>query len=274
MKSVLLPAVGALILLSGCSSAFKTAQTPDDVYYSYGVQPQRNIEREVADDNDVYRSYWESTDDQYLRMKVRDRDRWGTIDDVDYWYGYNNPNTMWNPSWNVGFNFWNKPWAFNNPWAFNSWNNPWAFNNHWGWNSWANNWNNPWCWNRPVGIIIKNPTGSVANVRPGMNRAGYGNSLFDRGTINTGTGKPGQYTYPAGYGNSGLFRSIFGSGGSGSSGTNNSSGGYSRPARFFDGGGSNSGSSSGGSSSGSSRSSGSSSGGSSSGGSRGGRGGN
>jgi hypothetical protein len=273
MKHFVALGLVASLGLVGCSSAFKTAGTPDDVYYSYGAaKPAAEEERYKEEETSGYSSYFENADDRYLRMKVQDRARWSTIDDVNYWYGYNNPNTMWNMNWNVGVGFWN----VNNPWAWNNafmWNNPWAFNNYY------NSWNNPWCWNRPVVIVNKFPSGTSGSYlapRPGLSRSGYTNSIFDRGNYNrTGNGKSAM-PQSAGYGTRELFRSVFGSG----SGSNGSSQGYSRPARLFD----NSGSSSGGSifnsgGGGSSRtsggsSSGSSSSGSSSGGSRGGRGGN
>jgi hypothetical protein len=273
MKNIVALGLVASLGLVGCSSAFKTAGTPDDVYFSYGATKPAVEEKYKEEETSGYNSYFDNADDRYLRMKVQDRARWSTIDDVDYWYGYNNPNTMWNMNWNMGVGFG----SFNNPWAWNNafmWNNPWAFNNFY------NSWNNPWCWNRPVVIVNKYPSGtsnSYIAPRPGLSRGAYTNSIFDRGNYNrTGNGKSA-VPQSAGYGTRELFRSVFGSG----SGSNGSSQGYSRPARLFD----NSGSSSGGSifnsgGGGSSRTSGSSggssSGGSSSGGGggRGGRGGN
>jgi len=68
---------------TGCSSAYRASQTPDDVYYS----PARPgaAEKVARAQNDQYEDYVSSQDDQYLRMKVRDRQRWSGLDDYAYW---------------------------------------------------------------------------------------------------------------------------------------------------------------------------------------------
>lgn len=259
MKKSALLVLASGMLLASCSSAFKTGQTPDDVYYSYGASlPAREDRQQEETSDEAYKSYWNgANDDAYLRMKVRDRDRWSAIDDVNYWYGYNNPRNMWNSNW-VSFNSWNS-WGWGV--GFNTWSNPWAFN------SYYNSWSNPWCWNRPVVVINKYPT-TVTSGRPNLNYTGFSNSLFDRGGTSNGySGK----TYQSSESGS-LFRSIFRS--SGGSGTSTGDV-ISRPGRLFSESSSSGGSSfGGGSSSGSSRSSGGGGSSSGSGGSRGGRGGN
>lgn len=283
MKNYLVQLAAIALVLTGCSTAFKTAEMPDDVYYSYG--PQQTAGRESYTDNreEGYESYFDDADDRYLRMKVRNRDRWNQIDDLQYWYGMQPFANPWN--WNCATcNTWNRPlsgsWMWNsgpfNTWAnpfmvnpfFSSWNNPFLFN------SMYNSWNNPWAWNRPVIIVDKYPAGSGIP-RPSMNSGGYSNTIFDRGNTGSRVGSTKENPrLPAGYGNRELFRTIFSNGSSGSSRPSASgSDSWQRPSRMFD----NSGSSS---SPGSSRTSGSSSssssssssGGSSSG--RGGRGGN
>lgn len=278
------------LVLSGCSSAYKVSETPDDVYFSYGQQAAR-VETRQQQEEELYSSYFDGADDNYLRMKVQNRDKWNAIDDVDYWYGFNNPNTFMNPvQFNMGFNnwhgmnMWNNPFAFNNGfnmgWGWNTmgfnnigmgWNHPFMFNNFY------NSWNNPMCWNRPVVVVNKFPAGSgnarPYQPRPGLNSNAFNNSIFDRSNNNPGRSSNAQGGKPAGYGTGELFRSIFGSGNASGSG---SSQGYSRPARYFDNSSSNfsSGGSSGGGSSRSSGGGASSGGASSGGGSRGGRGGN
>ncbi len=260
MKNSLIIMLVAAAALTGCSSAFKAAQTPDDVYYSYGATPaaeEKYTTEAVPNTNNGYKSYWQSADDRYLQMKVQDRTKWSTIDDANYWYGYNNPGSMWNSNW-YSYNMWSNPYMYNSM-SFSMYSNPFMFS------SYYNSWSNPYCWNRPVVVVNKYPTSSSNYIpRPSLNYAGFNNSLFNRSNINTSTGKPGTYSNQ----NSGLFRTIFGTP-SGSSG--NSGDSYTRPMRLFDG----SGSSGSGSSGGSSRSSGSSSSGSSGSGSssRGGRGG-
>ncbi|MER3498520.1 MAG: hypothetical protein C4308_07745 [Chitinophagaceae bacterium] len=103
-------------VFASCSSAYKTGQTPDDVYYS----PERPQEEyvKVNDDNDdrYYRGDDSYYDDYYLRMKVRNRYRWSSIND---WYYYNNPYrysysyTHWGNSWNPYFawNYYRNPYC-------------------------------------------------------------------------------------------------------------------------------------------------------------------
>jgi uncharacterized membrane protein YgcG len=108
-------------MAAGCSSAYKASQTPDDVYYSpaRAGASQRNVAKE-----DRYEDYLSSQDDQYLRMKVRDRQRWSTIDDYAYWN-----DTRYVPSFSYNYyrNNWNSPYAWNNPYMFNSWNSPFYY---------------------------------------------------------------------------------------------------------------------------------------------------
>src|SRR6202161_2150107 len=77
MKNIYLPFVCIMLFLSSCSSAYKTAQTPDDVYYSPGSQKQA-----PATGSDQY--YNANSDDQYLMMKTQDPDRWSYFDDYSY----------------------------------------------------------------------------------------------------------------------------------------------------------------------------------------------
>jgi hypothetical protein len=120
MKSRIFSVFALAIVLASCSSAYRQAQTPDDVYYS----PAKEKERTYASANDNrrqdnharrnnnsdYEDYTSSSDDRYLRMKIQNRSRWGALDDYDYWYS---------PSY-----------AFNNFYGYNSFN-PFMFNN-WG----------------------------------------------------------------------------------------------------------------------------------------------
>lgn len=296
---VLSAVLGGLTLV-GCSSAYRTAQTPDDIYFSEGpaaVETVRNrTNTQPQDQVDGYASYWERQDDNMLRMKVNDRDRWSEVDDIDYWNGYNN--NYW-VNYNTGFhspwamNSWNNPWAMNNPWMWNrpmgmGWNsvfhNNWGWNSGWGWNagmgmgmgmgwnsgwgmgwnSWNNNWNNPWGWNRPVTIINKYPLSSPARNSSALSP--YSNYNYNRPSnmtknnrvVNPGTSRSIWESSGNQSNNNSMYRTI-------NRNTNSGNNSYDRPVRTFDGGGSSGGSRSGGGTMG---------GGSSSGGSsRGGRGG-
>jgi hypothetical protein len=89
MKSFL-PLLTFAILLTSCSSVYKSGQTPDDVYFS----PERPREEYVRTNNRNDRRYQqideEAREDRYLRMKARNR-RYELLDDYDY-YAYNGAN--------------------------------------------------------------------------------------------------------------------------------------------------------------------------------------
>lgn len=76
MKQLLLSFFTASLLVS-CSTAYKAGQTPDDVYYS--------PTREIKEEEPKREQNTSSTDDNYLRMKVRRHTRWANIDDYSYW---------------------------------------------------------------------------------------------------------------------------------------------------------------------------------------------
>ena len=82
---ILLIAFSAAAFTS-CSTAYKSGQTPDDVYYS----PARAVDERKDDDQkrDEVRSTENTADNNRIRMTIRDR-RWREFDD-DYNYSYNN----------------------------------------------------------------------------------------------------------------------------------------------------------------------------------------
>lgn len=109
-------------MVAGCSSAYKATQTPDDVYYS----PAKKVaaEKNVATE-DRYEDYLGSQDDQYLRMKVRDRNRWSSIDDYTYWN-----DSRYVPSFSYDYyrNNFNNFYSWSNPYAWNNFNSPYYYN--------------------------------------------------------------------------------------------------------------------------------------------------
>ena len=121
----------SLALLASCTTAYKTGQTPDDVYYSpqrpqdeYVRVEKRDDQRYQNDDNRRYddnrrstrNDYYSEEDmayERYLRMKVRNRRLWSSIDNDFYsynpYYRYNNSfyyNSPWNAQhyWNYYYN--------------------------------------------------------------------------------------------------------------------------------------------------------------------------
>jgi hypothetical protein len=107
MKSYL-PILSLALLFASCTTAYKSGQTPDDVYFSPTrpqdeyVRTEKKQDRYYGDD-DVYR------DDRYLRMRVHNR-RWTTLDDNYYSYNpYYTPyynNYIYNSSWSP-YTYWN-----------------------------------------------------------------------------------------------------------------------------------------------------------------------
>jgi len=125
MKKNLIYLLSAVAIFVGCSPAYKTSQTPDDVYYSPGKKIY------VTDAVDRYESYPSSSDDEYLRMKVKDHDKWSSIDDYNYWYdsryystNYYSPYTS---SFSLGIGFGSigyggyYPYYSYNPYWYNPW---------------------------------------------------------------------------------------------------------------------------------------------------------
>lgn len=113
----LLLMLGFVIAIGSCTTAYKTGQTPDDVYSS-PVPPEEEYVSTKKTDERRYRNYdrdeyadYEDYDDRYLRMKVRNRDRWSDLDD---WYYYGG---RYNFSYYNNWYYWNDPFYWNSPWS-------------------------------------------------------------------------------------------------------------------------------------------------------------
>jgi hypothetical protein len=116
MKSFL-SLLSLTLVFASCSSAYKIGQTPDDVYFS----PERPQAEYVQADNDEDRyygseqngssnDYYNYEEERYLRMKVRNRNRWMYLDNDFYSYNpyyYNNYSYYYNSPWN-SYSYWNQ----------------------------------------------------------------------------------------------------------------------------------------------------------------------
>src|SRR6185436_6900690 len=112
-RQILLLAITAAAL-SSCTTAYKTGQTPDDVYFS-PTRPQDEYVR--VEEKDEYRYDDNYYDDRYLRMKVQNRTRWDYLDD---WYSYDRYDSRYNSYYGTYYN------------PYTSWNyyhNPYCRNN-------------------------------------------------------------------------------------------------------------------------------------------------
>ncbi|MBD0331572.1 MAG: hypothetical protein ICV66_02860 [Chitinophagaceae bacterium] len=130
MKSVL-PFFAVAIIFASCSTAYKTGQTPDDVYYSPERPQDEYVRVDKRDDSRYqYRDDEDYYNDRYLRMKVRNRDRWSVLDNDWYYY--------------------NPPYVFNNRYYY--YNNPWNPVYYWD-----------YYYNPYAPIIVVNPKSAVYN---------------------------------------------------------------------------------------------------------------
>ena len=85
MKLNLLIGAVLLVSFSSCSTAYRSGQTPDDLYYSPGRTQDEYVRVDKKDD----RSYSgdDYYEDRYLRMRVQNRYQWSVLDD----YYFNSP---------------------------------------------------------------------------------------------------------------------------------------------------------------------------------------
>lgn len=109
-----------VVLLHSCTTAYRTGQTPDDVYFS----PSRpDDEYLVVQRHETrrYRLASEDYEDRYLRMRVRDRNRWDELND---WYTYERStlgfNSYFTPALNpyVSWNHYYNPYYIKNPYLY------------------------------------------------------------------------------------------------------------------------------------------------------------
>lgn len=209
MKTTLLGSLLTIGLLSGCSTAYQSGQTPDDVYYSPAREGMSRREEDNAkEQQERYEEYISSQDDRYLRMKVANRNRWSGIDDFDYWYDSRYDFNRINP-----YNNWNT-YTWNNPWhlglGYGGWRPQLGLGYGWGWN-------NPMY----TVIVYASPkfyTGSTSgsNLAAYRNTKGFNNS--NQGYYNP---KTGSFVNTGSSNNSfgNLLKRVFTGGSNGSSGT-------------------------------------------------------
>jgi len=132
MKLCILLLAFTAAAFSSCTTAYKTGQTPDDVYYS-PTRPEANeyVRVEKQDDR-YYRGSNDYYEDRFLRMRMQDRYRWSALDDY----------------------YFNNTYAYNAYGYYNNFHSPW--NSYYTWN----NFYNPYYSGIPCysgSVIIKNP---------------------------------------------------------------------------------------------------------------------
>lgn len=236
-----LPVLASVLALASCSTAYKTGQTPDDVYYSPARQ-RDEYARVEKDDDRQYQDDEAYREDRYLRMKTSYR-RYTILDDYDYYsyYGGNYYNNYYNQ------------YLYNNWGYYNNWNISPLFYTGYSYN--------PYYYNPYYGKPYY--SGAVfGNVQPIYNKArgtnlntynrnydSYNNSNYSRGRTYTTSPNNNNNNYRNSGTNAGSFlRNTFGSSnnnstsqpsstssssGSSSSSSGSSSSGGSAPVRKF-----------------------------------------
>lgn len=240
MKKKIIYSIVLASLLASCSSVYQTGQTPDDIYFSPGKAAGVVALRQNNNPEERYQEYINTADNQYLRMRVSNRNRWSNIDDFSYW---NDMRHDFSPfSFNTMNNFNNWGWGNHplgmqlNPWnigcnsgiGINAWNN-------WYGGGWGNNLGGGHLgWGNPIYNVITyvNPKIIPATSTAGSSINAYRNRVYNNSNI-VNSGKtnwytPGKSTDNTNLGN--LVKRVF-TQPSSTSGNGNSS--YERPVRSF-----------------------------------------
>lgn len=210
MKSYL-PLLTFAILLTSCTSVYKSGQTPDDVYFSPQRQQDEYARVEKRDDRRYNnQSADESLEDRYLRMKTRNRRYAFLENDYDcYCYGSNynryydynrlNNYTYYSTPWNYGYNNYYSPYYYN-PYYKNPYYSGVVYGNV-----------NP-VYNKPrtTNLRVFDPSGATYNPNtPRSNGKAYSNSTGNEDYRSSGSNAGG------------FLRNVFGSGNNSSSSSSN-----------------------------------------------------
>lgn len=202
MKSIL-PLLALAVAFGSCTTAYKSGQTPDDVYYSPQRAGDDYVRTEERREERRYRDVEDYRDDRYLRMTVRNRRYVGLYDD---YYSYN-------PYY---YHYYNGSLFYNSPWTpVSYWNNQF----------------NPYCY-QPIFItprrtVYSKPRTFDLSVYGGGNNTASNNPYKGGRTFGTygsgsGSSSNGSYNPPRttrSTSSGGRLRDVFGTGGSSSSGT-------------------------------------------------------
>ncbi len=195
MKTNSLLLVGLVAILGSCSTAYRSGQTPDDVYYSPAPAAETYVVTNNSSDRGSY-SYG-NAEERNIRHAIRDSRYRSTVTfDVGYGYnpfGYNpyayNPygyNTFGNNSF--GYN----PYSFNNygkgfydPFGYNPYYSYNPYYPNYGFNSYSGNYN-PYYGNSyyPSGNYY--PAGSKSSTNNGPRK-------YNLGAYTPSSGTPGVY---------------------------------------------------------------------------------
>ncbi len=219
MKSAILLLALFAIVFSSCTTAYKSGQTPDDVYYS----PARSQDEYVQTENRRDRKYRYSDDyyeDRFLRMKVQNRNRWSDLDD---WY---NVERRYRYTVFSGYNLYSNPWTPHTYW--NSYYNPYYSTCY----TYTGNVKTV-AYNKPRTFNLSTYTSVSTNQRNTNNRT-YNNTYSESRNSNSNSGNFLRNIFSGNNSSSGSkVNTSSNSGSSGSSGSSSGSSGSTAPVRKF-----------------------------------------
>jgi hypothetical protein len=191
MKRIHFLLAGLVVIFSGCST-YRQTQTPDDVYYSPGADRQ---EAAATPSNNNQGDYYSVPNDQYVRMRVQDPQKWSYFDDynTDYYGGYSP--VGYNASMGYGYGgmgyggmgyggFGISPWI-----GFGYWSPISYWNSYYSWNGFYNPYYG--------GVIVSNPkiqNDSYSRVST-FNPASYTNNTYNRGNTRPSSASYTPYSY-------------------------------------------------------------------------------
>ena len=243
--NILIIATFILVSFSSCS-VYKNSPTPDDVYYAPGAAP---VETTLVQPGNGNSEYYNTTNENYVKMRVQNPDKWGYFDDYNYDY-YGGGMSPYASGITMGIGFGS---GFCNPYygGFGYYSPMSYYNSYYAWN----NFYNPYY----GGVIIVNgknnttpaytrmsnfnPTayrGNYYNARPntnfynGTNSARHSQTYYNNTNSNLNRSSNGRPAYQNTYQNSNnsQMRSAPSNfGGSGGGGGAIRGGGFSRPGR-------------------------------------------
>ena len=196
MKSSILLLALAAAAFTSCTTAYKTGQTPDDVYFS-PTSPQDEYVRVEKNDDRRYQAVDDYYDDRYLRMRVSNRYLWSELDD---WYYFGN---------RYNYSYYPQTGLYYNPWTPSTyWNchyNPYYGGGYYG----------------GGGGIIINPKSSVYARPRTVNLNTYNNNMLTNSN----------YAVPGKSGGAGVRNNIFSNQGNSNSNSRGSNYNYSNSNR-------------------------------------------
>lgn len=170
MKTLYILSFLAVVGLCSCSSAYKTGQTPDDVYYSPSNQRNAASNNNNYDNGEYYNA---NPNDQYLMMRVQDPNRWSAFDDYDYGYA-----GSYYP-YGLGYGYGPASYGFYggySPWlTIGYWNPYYSYmSGYYAWNSFYNPYYG--------GVVVVNPKYGAYNTYTQLhpfNISSYSNTAFN-----------------------------------------------------------------------------------------------